>query len=90
MRALVKAEDLEPTADEIDAELATTAEAMSVSPDLLRTNLRETGRVVTFNAEVAKMKASRWLMDNVTFIGPDGEEIDRELLRSDQSLETDA
>ncbi len=90
MRALVKAEQLEPTEEEIDAELVTTAEAMSVSPDLLRTNLRETGRVVTFHAEVAKMKASRWLMDNVTFVGPEGEEIDRELLRSDQSQEPDA
>jgi trigger factor len=90
MRALVKAEQLEPTEEEIDEELATTAEAMSVSPDLLRTNLRETGRVVTFHAEVAKMKASRWLMDNVTFVGPEGEEIDRELLRTDQSQEPDA
>jgi trigger factor len=90
MRALVKAEQLEPTEEEIDAELVTTAEAMNVSPDLLRTNLRETGRVVTFHAEVAKMKASRWLMDNVTFVGPEGEEIDRELLRSDQSQEPDA
>ena len=90
MRALVKAEGLEPTEEEIDEELATTAEAMSVSPDLLRTNLRETGRVVTFNAEVAKMKASRWLMENVTFVGPEGEEIDRELLRADQSMEPDA
>lgn len=90
MRALVKAEQLEPTDEEIDEELATTAEAMSVSPDLLRTNLRETGRVVTFHAEVAKMKASRWLMDNVTFVGPDGEEIDRGLLRTDQSQEPDA
>ena len=90
MRALVKAEQLEPTEEEIDEELANTAEAMSVSPDLLRTNLRETARVVTFHAEVAKMKASRWLMDNVTFVGPEGEEIDRELLRSDQSQESDA
>ena len=90
MRALVKAEQLEPTEEEIDEELANTAEAMSVSPDLLRTNLRETARVVTFHAEVAKMKASRWLMDNVTFVGPEGEEIDRELLRSDQSQDSDA
>jgi trigger factor len=90
MRALVKAEQLEPTEEEIDEELANTAEAMNVSPDLLRTNLRETARVVTFHAEVAKMKASRWLMDNVTFVGPEGEEIDRELLRSDQSQESDA
>ena len=52
-----------------------------MSPDLLRENLRETGRVVAFHAEVAKMKASRWLTDHVTFVDPEGVEIDRELLR---------
>jgi trigger factor len=85
MRALVKAEHLEPTYEEIDEELETTAEAMNVSAELLRTNLRDSGRVVTFNAEVAKMKASRWLNENVTFVDPEGVEIDRDLLREDQS-----
>jgi hypothetical protein len=31
------------------------------------------------------MKASRWLGDHVTFVDPDGVEIDRELLKADQS-----
>ena len=46
--------------------------------------------VASFNAEVGKMKASRWLMENVTFIDPEGIEIDRELLREDQSEESNA
>jgi trigger factor len=90
LRALVVAENLEPTEEEIDEELETTAEAMNVDAELLRTNLRDTGRITTFNAEVAKMKASRWLMENVTFIDPEGIEIDRELLRADQSEELNA
>ncbi|MHB1210433.1 MAG: trigger factor [Acidimicrobiales bacterium] len=90
LRALVVAENLEPTPEEIEEELATTAASMNADPELLRTNLRDTGRVVAFNAEVAKMKASRWLMDNVTFVDPDGLEIDRALLRADQSEELDA
>jgi trigger factor len=85
MRALVKAENLEPTPEEVDDELEQTATAMGVDADKLRTNLRDSGRVVTFNAEVAKMKASKWLSDHVTFVDPDGVEIDRELLKSDQS-----
>jgi len=85
MRALVRAEHLEPTPEEIDQELETTAAAMNVDADILRTNLRNTGRVVAFQAEVAKMKASRWLTENVTFVDPDGVEIDRALLRTDQS-----
>ncbi|MHB8380412.1 MAG: trigger factor [Acidimicrobiales bacterium] len=90
LRALVKAEDLEPTNEEIDEELATTAASMDVAPDVLRTNLRDTGRVITFRAEVAKMKASRWLTDNVTYVDPEGVEIDRALLKTDQSEDLDA
>jgi trigger factor len=88
MRALVKAEKLDPTPEEVDEELEETAKAMSVDADTLRTNLRDSGRTVAFNAEVAKMKASRWLQDHVTFIDPDGVEIDRALLKTDQSEET--
>ena len=90
LRALVKAEKIEPTEAEIEEELISTAEAMSTKPEILRQNLRDSGRVVTFQAEVAKMKASRWLNDNVTFVDPDGVEIDRELLKVDQSQDLDA
>jgi trigger factor len=90
MRALVKAERLEPDEAEVDDELTKTAEAMGSSPDVLRRNLRDTGRVVAFTSEVAKMKASRWLNDNVTYVDPAGVEIDRGLLRADQSDDADA
>jgi trigger factor len=90
MRALVLAENLEPTEEEIDEELDKTAQSMGVDAELLRSNLHDTGRVASFNAEVGKMKASRWLMENVTFIDPEGIEIDRELLREDQSEESNA
>jgi trigger factor len=89
LRALVRAENLEPTDEEIDEELATTAEAMKVTADVLRANLRDTGRVVTFRSEVAKMKASRWLNEHVTFIDPEGVEIDPGLLKADESDESD-
>jgi trigger factor len=87
LRALVVAEKLEPTQEEIDEELDSTAAAMDVTADLLRTNLHDTGRVISFNAEVAKMKASKWLSDNVTFVDPSGVAIDPAMLRVDQSQE---
>jgi len=90
MRALVKAEQLDPTPEEVDAELEKTATAMGVPADRLRTNLHDAGRVMAFNTEVAKMNASRWLQDHVTFVDPDGVEIDRALLKTDQSAELDA
>jgi trigger factor len=90
LRALVREENLEPTDDEVDEELASTAEAMKVSADRLRANLRDSGRVVTFRAEVAKMKASRWLTDHVTYVDSEGIEIDPNLLKADESEDIDA
>ena len=90
MRALVRAEDLEPSEQEVDDELENTAQSMGVGAEQLRENLRDTGRVAAFTAEVAKMKASRWLNEHVTYVDPDGIEIDRSLLRTDQSEELDA
>jgi trigger factor len=89
MRALVTAEHLEATPEEIDEELERTAEAMGVSADLLRDNLRNSGRVVSFSAEVSKMKASKWLSENVTYVDPEGAEIDTAMLRADQSDDDD-
>lgn len=90
LRALVRAEGLEATDEEIDDELTSTANAMDVTAQTLRTNLRDTGRVITFRSEVAKMKASRWLVENVTYVDSEGVEIDPALFRVDQSEDADA
>jgi trigger factor len=90
MRALVAAEHLEATPEEIDEELERTADSMGVSADLLRDNLRDSGRVVAFSAEVSKMKASKWLSENVVYVDPSGAEIDSAMLRTDQSVEDEA
>ncbi|HEY5122035.1 MAG TPA: trigger factor [Acidimicrobiales bacterium] len=89
LRALVKSEGLEASEAEIDEELVKTAEAMSLTAPTLRENLYKTGRVVAFEAEVAKIKANKWLSDHVTFVDHLGIVIDRELLREDQSAEID-
>jgi trigger factor len=89
MRALVAAEHLEATPEEIDEELERTAAAMGVAADLLRENLRDSGRVISFSTEVSKMKASKWLSENVTYVDPEGVEIDNAMLRTDQSEGTD-
>jgi trigger factor len=89
LRALVKAEGLEANEQEIEEELVTTAESMSLASDTLHDNLYKSGRVVAFEAEVAKIKANKWLSEHVTFVDHLGIVIDRELLREDQSAEID-
>jgi trigger factor len=90
LRALAREEDLEPSEDEVEEELTTTAEAMGATPEQLRANLRNSGRTVAFRAEVAKLKASRWLNEHVTYVDPEGVEIDRTLLSTVETEDVDA
>lgn len=85
LRALIKAEGLEATEDEINEELETTAEAMGVNAEMLRTNLHDNGRVVAFRAEVGKLKASRWLFENVTYVDDQGATIDASIFAENQA-----
>jgi trigger factor len=87
LRALVRAEALEATDDEIETELVETAESMNVKADALRQSLFDNGRTVGFAIEVAKMKASRWLMEHVIYVDPSGAEIDRSLLEPESPSE---
>jgi trigger factor len=80
LRAVVRAQGLEPTADEVREELEKTAANMGVSVETLESNLTTAGRVAMFHSEVAKVKASRWLNDHVQFVDPQGVAIDRALL----------
>ena len=85
LRGLAKAEGLGASEEEIAEELETTAASMGVAASLLAENLIETGRQVAFNAEVAKMKASRWLYDNVTYVDENGAELDKSLFSENQA-----
>lgn len=89
LRAIVKAEKLEASAEEIEEELVKTALSMDVKPDVLRTNLYDSGRQVSFQAEVAKMKAQKWLEERVVYVDPEGVEINKELLEADQTAGLD-
>jgi trigger factor len=90
LRALAKAEGLEPSDDVLDEELVITAEEMDTDPVVLKENLRVNGRLVSYWGEVAKMKASRWLLANVVYVDPLGNVIDRTILEGDQAAELDA
>ena len=90
LRALAKAEGLEPTPEQIDEELLITAEEMNATADVLKENLRTNGRLMSYAGEVAKMKANKWLMENVVYVDALGNTIDRDLLSVDLSAELDA
>jgi trigger factor len=90
LRALAKAEGLEPTPEQIDEELQVTAQEMNATAEVLKENLRTNGRLMSYAGEVAKMKANKWLMENVVYVDALGNAIDRDLLSVDLSAELDA
>jgi len=90
LRALAKAEGLEPTDEELDEELITTAVEMGSTAEILKKNLVTNGRLPSYFGEVAKMKANRWLLENVIYVDALGNVIDRELLSTDLSDELEA
>lgn len=90
LRAIARLEGLDPTEDEVEKELADTAASIKLDVEKLRTSLYDNGRTVAFRDEIAKMKATKWLMDHVTYRDEEGIEIDRALLQSDQSTDEEA
>jgi trigger factor len=89
LRAIVKAEKLEASDEESEEELVKTALSMNVKADVLRENLYDSGRQVSFQAEVAKVKAQKWLEERVVYVDPEGVEINKELLEADQNVGVD-
>jgi trigger factor len=87
LRALVRAEGLEPSEEEIAEELGETAMSMDADLDALYEQLREAGRWPAFVSEVAKLKASKWIMNAVTFVDPQGVEIDRSVFAKNQAVD---
>ena len=80
LRALAREEGLEPDEETIENELVTTAQAMKATPEQLRESLRDNGRTSSFVAEIAKLNASKWLLENAIYVDENGAEIDRSLL----------
>jgi len=90
LRAVAAAENLGVTEAELDAEIVKLAEQFSTTPTRLREQLDENGRTVSVKAELAKTKASAWLLDNVDVVDEDGKAIDRALLKRNVADEEEA
>ncbi len=85
LRALVEAEELTLSNEELDAEIVTMAERMNTSPDELRRQLDTAGRTGAVRSELRKGKALEWLLDHVDLFDEEGNSMSREDLRVDAS-----
>lgn len=82
LRAVAAQEQLEPSAEELDAELERLATSVRRSPAKLRDELERAGRIGALRAEKAKSMAADFVVEHVTYVDPEGAEIAPELLET--------
>ena len=83
LRALADAESIEVTDDELDEELAATAERLGIPAAQARAELERAGRLATVRSDQRKAKALRWLEDHVDVVDDEGNPVPRDLLRGE-------
>ena len=72
LRALVEAEELTLSDEELSAEVTTMAQRMDTSPVELRLQLDTAGRTGAVRSELRKGKALQWLLDHVELFDDEG------------------
>lgn len=77
LRALVAAESIEVSDEEVDARVAQLAERAGQRADRLRADIERAGRLGELRSELGQSKAIAWLVDNVTLVDEEGRPIDR-------------
>ena len=85
LRALVEAEELTLSDEELDAEIRTMAERMDTTPADLRSQLDTAGRTGAVRSELRKSKALEWLLGHVDLFDEEGNPMSRDGLRLDAS-----
>jgi len=87
LRALVEAEEIEITDEELDEELAAMGARLDMDADLVRSQLEQAGRLSAVRSDRRKAKAMRWLMDSVELVDEDGKPVSRDDLSVHQGEE---
>jgi len=87
LRALVEAEEVTLSDEELLAEIVTMAERMGTTPTELRQQLDTAGRTGAVRSELRKGKALEWLLDHVELVDEEGEPMSRADLTEDASDE---
>ena len=87
LRALVEAESIEITDDELDEELTAMGARLDMAADRVRSQLEQAGRLSAVRSDRRKAKAMRWLMDTVELVDENGKPVARDDLIVNQGEE---
>lgn len=83
LRAVAKSEEIEPTEDDIDAEVRRLADAYGMKPAEARRNLERADQMLAVRSDWKKSKALDWLLEHVEIVDEDGQPVERSLLEPD-------
>jgi trigger factor len=87
LRALVEAEGIEVSDEELDEELAAMGERLEMGTDDVREQLERAGRLPAVRSDRRKAKAMRWLVDSVELVDENGKPVSRDDLKVNQGEE---
>ena len=87
LRALVEAEAVEITDEELDEELAAMGSRLDMDADQVRSQLEQAGSLSAVRSDRRKAKAMRWLVDSVELVDEDGKPVSRDDLTVNQGEE---
>lgn len=77
LRAIVVAEAVECSDDELDAEIDEVAERVGEKPKKVRQQLELNDQLPAVRSDIKKRKALEWLLDHVEIVDEDGNPVDR-------------
>lgn len=80
LRAVAKAEDIEPTEEDMEAEIARLATAYNMKPAEARRNLERADQMLAVRSDWKKSRALDWLLEHVEIVDEEGQPVDRSLL----------
>ncbi len=79
LRAVVVAEDIECTDDDLDEEIDGLAERVGEKPAKVRKQLERNDQLPAIRSDIAKRKALEWLLESVSIVDENGNPVDRSL-----------
>jgi trigger factor len=80
LRAVAEAQGIEPTDEDVEAELGRLAASYQLSVDEVRSQLERAEQMPAVRSDLKKSKALEWLIEHVELVDTEGRSIDRAAL----------
>jgi trigger factor len=84
LRAVVTAEGIECTDDDLDAEIEEVASRVGEKAAKVRSQLERNDQLPAVRSDIEKRKALEWLLDHVEIVDENGDPVDRSLYEPDE------